>query len=163
MPALDRLWTALATGFYLSYIPVTLLGKRKWSGAGFIGTLEGLLVVPFLPQDPLPYAGVLTAAVAASCWICGKAEKALGGHDDPRIVLDEVVGYWTAVAFLPAVPSVWLAGFVLFRFFDSFKFAPYSWLERLPGGLGVVGDDVGAGIAANVFLRIAVAVWPQLF
>ena len=163
MSPLDRLWTALATGFYLSYIPVTLLGKRKWSGAGLIGTLEGLLLVPFLPQDPLSYAGVLTAAIAASCWICGKAEKVLGGHDDPRIVLDEVVGYWTTVAFLPAVPGVWLAGFVLFRVFDSFKLAPYSWLERLPGGLGVVGDDVGAGIVANLCLRIAVAVWPQLF
>jgi phosphatidylglycerophosphatase A len=162
MKPVDRFCALLATGFYLSYIPVTLLGKRKWSGAGFIGTLEGLLIVPFLPQSPLSYAGVLTAAVAASCWICSRAEKVLGGHDDPRIVLDEVVGYWTAVAFLPAVPIVWVAGFALFRFFDSVKLAPYSWLEKLPAGFGIVGDDVGAGIAANIVLRLIVAVMPQM-
>lgn len=154
--------TALATGFYLSYIPVALLGKRKWSGAGLIGTLVGLLSVPFLPTAAVSYAAVWAIAAAASCWICGRAEKALGGHDDPRIVLDETVGYWTAVAFLPALPGVWLAGFVLFRVFDSIKLAPYSWLEELPGGLGIVGDDVGAGIAANICLRLFLNLWPGL-
>lgn len=160
---MERLWVAIATGGYLSYIPVTLLGKRKWSGAGIIGTLEGLALMPFLPKTPVPFAVFLAVSIAAACWICGKAEKALGSHDDPRIVLDEVVGFWTTVAFLPAVPKIWLAGFVLFRLFDSCKLPPYSRLEKLPGGLGVVGDDVGAGIVANLCLRILIVMVPQLF
>lgn len=163
MELTSRLCTTLATGFYLSYIPVTLLGKRKWSGAGLIGTLGGAFTVPLFPRDPFSYAALLAVASLVSCWVCGQAEKALGGHDDPRIVLDEAVGYWAAVAFLPASPGVWLAGFVLFRVFDSVKLAPYAWLERLPGGLGIVADDLGAGAAANVCLRLVVAAWPGPF
>ena len=68
-------------------------------------------------------------------------------------MLDEIVGFWVAAAWLP---KTWIAAglaFVLFRFFDSVKLPPYRWLERLPGGSGVVMDDVGAGIVANLLTR----------
>lgn len=144
---LNRLCLFLATGLHLSYIPVAVMGRRKWSGAGFIGTLVGLATAPWVS----PW--VLVPAIAASAWVCGRAERLLGAHDDPRIVLDEIVGYWTTVALLPATPAVLLGGFALFRFFDAFKFEPYASLEKLPGGWGVVGDDVGAGLVSNVILR----------
>ena len=156
----------LATGLYLSYIPSLLADRlaggrrsvwtrpRRWTGAGLVGTLEGLVLAPLLPAAPLSFAAFLAAAAAAACWLCGRAEKAFGVRDDPRIVLDEVVGYWTAIAFLPPRLPVWMAAFVLFRVFDSWKLPPWSWLERLPGGLGVVADDVGAGVAANIGVRV---------
>jgi phosphatidylglycerophosphatase A len=158
--------TALATGLYLSYIPSTLLryvgrgAPRKWTGAGFIGTLEGLALAPLLPASPWRFAGFLAVAVAAAAWICGRAERELGGHDDPRIVLDEVVGFWTAIAGLPATWTCWLAAFAAFRLLDSVKLPPYRWLEKLPGGWGVVMDDVGAGVCVNILIRILMMYQP---
>ncbi len=162
---------ALATGLYLSYIPATLMSSFrhtrkdggapvKWTGAGFVGTLEGLALVSFLPTAPAALAIFLTAAILAACLICGRAERELGVHDDPRIVLDEVVGYWTAIAFLPRARPIWLVGFVLFRLLDSVKLPPYRWLERLPGGWGIVFDDVGAGVCVNVLIRLAMIFHP---
>ena len=145
----------IATGLHLSYIPSKLAPvKGKWTGAGLIGTLEGLALLPLLPRTGWPFWAALAAATAFSCWICGCAEKALGGHDDPRIVLDEVVGFWVAMALLPRSPAVVAAAFVLFRAFDALKPPPCRWLERVPGGAGVVADDVGAGVYANVCVRI---------
>jgi phosphatidylglycerophosphatase A len=148
----DKACVWLATGLGISYIAPTG-GGRKWTGAGFLGTVEGLLLWPLLPQAPGPYAAVVAAAVAASCWICGRAEKALGKHDDSRIVLDEIVGVWVALAWLPRTWTAALLAFALFRFFDAVKLWPYNRLERLPGGAGVVMDDVGAGVVANLLVR----------
>ena len=139
----------MATGLGISYIAPTGRG-RKWTGAGFLGTVEGLLLWPLLPESPWLYAAVVAAGVAAACWICGNAEKSLKTHDDSRIVLDEIVGFWVAAAWLPRTWTAALLAFVLFRFFDSVKLPPYKWLERLPGGAGIVMDDVGAGIVANL-------------
>lgn len=155
----DAVATALATGFYLSYIPGKLLsgiGRRKYTGAGLIGTLEGWALVLLLPKEPAAYAAVLAAAIALSCWLCGRAELALKSHDDSRIVLDEIVGYWSAVAFLPKTPHIMIASFLLFRLLDTVKLPPYGWLERLPGGYGIVLDDVGAGAVSNLLLRAAI-------
>jgi phosphatidylglycerophosphatase A len=148
----ERLSVLLATGGYLSYIPVRVLGLRKWSGAGLLGTFEALALVPLLPESPRVFLGWLLASTLAACWLCGRAERTLG-PDDPRIILDEIVGYWTAIAFLPRTPGILAAAFLLFRLFDSVKLPPYKWLERLPGGYGVVGDDIGAGIVANLLVR----------
>jgi len=149
----ERTSVWLATGLGISYIAPTGHG-RKWTGAGFLGTVEGLILWPFLPEAPGPYAAVVVAAIVAACWICGNAEKALKSHDDSRIVLDEIVGFWVAAAWLPRTWTAALTAFVLFRFFDSVKLPPYKWLERLPGGSGVVMDDVGAGIVANLLARL---------
>jgi phosphatidylglycerophosphatase A len=143
----------LATGLRISYIAPTGRG-RKWTGAGFLGTVEGLALWALLPAAPWTYAAVVAASVAAACRICGIAEKSLKTHDDPRIVLDEIVGFWVAAAWLPRTWTAALTAFVLFRFFDAVKLPPYKWLERLPGGAGVVMDDVGAGIVANLLARL---------
>lgn len=150
---MDRLCVVLATGLGISYIAPA--GRaRKWTGAGFLGTLEGLLLWPLLPRDPAIYAAVVAAVAVAASWACGRAEKALGTHDDPRIVLDEVVGFWVAAAWLPRTWTAGLIAFAFFRLFDSVKLPPYRWLERLPGGAGVVADDLGAGVVANLAARL---------
>lgn len=143
----------LATGLGISYIAPTGRG-RKWTGAGFLGTVEGLALWPLLPEATNAYAFVVLISIGAACWICGKAERSLKTHDDSRIVLDEIVGFWVAAAWLPRTWTAALLAFVLFRFFDSVKLPPYKWLERLPGGAGVVMDDVGAGIVANLLARL---------
>ena len=149
---LERASLWLATGLGISYIAPTGRG-RKWTGAGFLGTVEGLLLWPLLPEATGPYAVIVALAIAAACWICGSAERTLKTHDDSRIVLDEIVGFWVAAAWLPRTWTAALLAFVLFRFFDSVKLPPYKWLERIPGGTGIVMDDVGAGIVANLLAR----------
>ncbi|NTV81952.1 MAG: phosphatidylglycerophosphatase A, partial [Candidatus Aminicenantes bacterium] len=77
------------------------------------------------------------------------------GRPDPgRIVIDEVVGQLLALAFLPGAWVPVAVAFALFRFFDIIKPWPIRRLERLPGGWGIMADDVGAGLAAAVLGRL---------
>lgn len=124
-----------------------------------MGSIEGILLWFLLPAKPGPYCAVVAAVSLAAFWICGRADKALGTHDNPRIVLDEVVGVWVAAAGLPRETRPALLAFVLFRLFDSVKLPPYRWLERLPGGIGVVADDLGAGAAAALAARVIFWGW----
>ncbi|MBI3296885.1 MAG: phosphatidylglycerophosphatase A [Elusimicrobia bacterium] len=162
MSLLDRLCLAIATGFHLSYIPwrllkdTSLVGKRRWSGAGLVGTALGWAALYALPEGPW-FWPVLAAGIGAACWIAGRADRALGGHDDPRIVIDETVGFWAAAAGLPRGFAPLAAAFVLFRIFDATKPPPCRRLEALPGGAGVVMDDVMAGVYANLATRLLTA------
>lgn len=156
---LGRLWHFVATGARISYIALPSVGGRKWTGAGFLGTLEGAALWWFLPETPVPYAVVVLALTVAACWICGRAEAVLGRHDDPRIVLDEVVGFWWAAAFLPRTGPAALAAFAAFRVCDTLKPPPVRRLERLPGGVGIVADDVGAAVIANLAVNLLLGRW----
>lgn len=155
---LDRLCVVLATGLGISYIALPATG-RKWTGAGLLGTVEGMLLWPLLPSEPSLYWAVVAAAAAAAAWVCGRADRAMGTKDSPRIVLDEVVGVWIAAAGLPREAKPALAAFAAFRLFDAAKLPPLNRLERLPGGWGVVADDLGAGAAAALAARLALGQW----
>jgi phosphatidylglycerophosphatase A len=131
------------------------------------GTWGALVVVPLLPwlaalrgRAPGCYAAILVGVAAIGVWAAGRAEAVFGGKDHSRIVIDEVAGQLVAGAF---VPGTWAAAglaFVFFRIFDVLKPYPASLFDRrVPGGLGVVGDDlvagVYAGLAAWLALRLA--------
>lgn len=117
------------------------------------GTAGTLVAIPlYLLAAPLPLAGYTLFIIATfllGTWLCDSASKQLGVHDHPGIVWDEFVGYWIT---LWAVPFGWqwvLAGFVLFRLFDIAKPWPIGWLDRrVHGGLGIMIDDVVAGVMA---------------
>ena len=89
----------------------------------------------------------------------GEAEVLFGEKDSHRIVIDEVTGFFWTVALLPLPHGGWpllrvlLAAFLLFRLFDVWKPYPIRGLQVLPGGYGVVLDDVVAGLYANIVLR----------
>jgi len=87
-------------------------------------------------------------------WLAHEAEGILGEHDSRKIVIDEVTGMLVAGFLLPvSLRSVALC-FLLFRFFDIVKPPPVGWIERhAPGGVGIVADDVAAGIYANLVAR----------
>jgi len=108
-------------------------------------------------------AGPVYALLVAALFFAGAAAAAahaaeLGSPDPGRIVVDEVCGQLVALAFLPAgwVPTA--VSFVLFRVLDIIKPWPIRQLERLPGGWGIMADDVGAGLAAAVLGRLALLV-----
>lgn len=123
------------------------------------GTFGTAAAIPFyllLQYLSLPlYLAVVAVATVVGIWLCDKASKDLGVHDHPGIVWDEFCGYWIAMI---AAPAGWLwvlYGFILFRIFDIWKPRPISWLDaRVGGGLGIMIDDVVAGIYALVVLQL---------
>jgi phosphatidylglycerophosphatase A len=134
------------------------LGDRLPAPGTTAGSLAAALAFAGLaalaPAALPPLAAALAALLAAlSVWACG-AEAARRGEDDPgAIVADEVAGQWLALAVLalalrrPPTPGEIAGGFLLFRLFDIVKPWPIRRLERLPGGWGVVCDDLAAGLA----------------
>ena len=92
---------------------------------------------------------VATAALYfAGVWACNVSEK-MWGHDDGRMVIDEVAGMSLSAAWIEASSLPWLAGaFILFRLFDIIKPFPANRAEHLPGGWGVMTDDIVAGAYA---------------
>jgi phosphatidylglycerophosphatase A len=133
---------ALATGGGSGYSPVA---------SGTVGSLVGLaLWVPLVGLSPLAYAVACAAVAGVGIWAAGRAEQILGSHDDGRITIDEVAGMLVSLAWLPARPEVAGVGFLLFRIFDIWKPFPARAAERLPGGLGVMADDLVAGAYANL-------------
>jgi phosphatidylglycerophosphatase A len=144
---------AVVTVGGLGYAPVA---------PGTVGTLAAVPI--FAALDALRTAAPLGALVALAglvclaVWAAGAAGPIFGEVDSQRIVIDEVVGFLVAASFLDF--SWWNAAlaFCLFRLFDIVKPFPASWVERrLGGGLGVVGDDIVAGIFAGVVARVLLA------
>jgi phosphatidylglycerophosphatase A len=126
---------------------------------GTFGTVAALIIYYFLLMDlSLPaYGAVVTVSVVVGIYLCGYTAKAMGLHDAPAIVWDEFAGLWIALICVPQGLH-WLAlGFVLFRFFDILKPWPISWLDKhVHGGLGIMIDDVVAGVFAWLSLHFII-------
>ena len=143
----------LATGAYLGYSPVAP------GTAGSLGC--AILVWFFVPEvthasTPLAIGvAVLStlAFIALAIWAADRAELRFG-HDASRIVIDEYAGYVVSILLLPKSLFVLGAAFLLFRVLDIFKPFPARRTEALPGGVGIVMDDVVAGIYTNILLRV---------
>jgi len=75
-------------------------------------------------------------------------------HDPSRVVIDEWVGQWLTFSMFPVNITTGIVGLVAFRIFDILKPGPVKWAERLPGGWGIMADDIVAGIMAFIVLKI---------
>jgi len=131
------------------------------------GSAVVTLIAWFVPVLPLPaVVALFVAGTALAVWAAGVAERTLG-HDAGPIVIDEAVGQSLALLFVPRGVVAYGAAFLLFRLFDIWKPLGAREAQRLPGGWGVVTDDVIAGITAcAAFQLIALAarpVFPHLF
>ncbi len=138
----------LACGFGSGLTPVA---------QGTFGSLAAVL--PWLLLRTLPmqlYVFAVLVAFVIGVWACGIAGRLVGVDDHRSIVWDEFVGLW--IALIPALAAPWwsvVVGFALFRLFDVWKPWPISWLDRrLKGGVGVMVDDVVAGIFAAIVLDL---------
>ncbi len=113
----------------------------------------------FLPVPALPVAlGLLVLATLVAVWAAGEAEKDLG-HDAGPIVIDELVGQSLALLFAPHRIGVFVAAFFLFRLFDIWKPLGAHEAQALPGGWGIVADDVIAGV--TTLLALQGLLWAQ--
>src|SRR4030067_3381077 len=138
----------MATGFGVGYSPLA---------PGTLGTLISVPVYYFLSEIPSPiYEITLVGFFFLSVWSSENAEIFVGKKDDPRIVIDEMMGFLITMLWVPKTPFFILAGFILFRIFDIFKPFPIRRLEKVKGGYGVGLDDVMAGIFTNVILRFII-------
>jgi phosphatidylglycerophosphatase A len=135
----------LATGLGVGFAPVA---------PGTFGSALGvLLFVPLLRLPPGYYVIAVVVVAGLGIWAADVTERATGRHDDGRIVIDEVAGQLVTYAPLvfaprgaPGLPVLLVTGFVTFRVLDIWKPGPVRWLERrVPGGAGVMADDLLAG------------------
>ena len=141
----------------------TLFGIGYFPKApGTAGTLAAAIVYWLLPEYIFASArsnfiilGCILILSFVSVFFISIAEKKLG-HDNGKIVIDEFLGYFLAVAFLPKTLTVLIVSFILFRVFDVFKPEPVNMLQKLPAGWGVMADDLMAGIYSNLGLQVLV-------
>jgi len=129
------------------------LGLSRWA-PGTVGTLAALPFILLSAAWPLWAQALLTLIVTlVGISLCGVSARRLDTHDHPGIVWDEIAGWMITMLVVPVTLYTLLAGFLLFRFFDILKPWPISWLDRhLKGGLGIMMDDVIAGIMAAIVL-----------
>jgi phosphatidylglycerophosphatase A len=140
----DRLIYLLGTGFGCGYSPIA---------PGTIGSLVAILLFVLIPLSHIYWLIIALLTFLVGIRISGYIE--VNTEKDPGIiVIDEYVGQWISLLFLPRSISVFLAGFFLFRFFDIVKPFPANISQRIEGGLGVMLDDVWAGIYTNLVLQI---------
>jgi phosphatidylglycerophosphatase A len=125
---------------------------------GTVGTVVAVLIYLVLPSmQPVIYAGLILLSFVFGIWICGKTSEDLGVHDHGGIVWDEFVGYWVTMFMAPSGLFWVLLGFVLFRLLDIFKPWPIKWADKeLAGGLGIMLDDVLAGIMGALCIQALV-------
>ena len=125
---------------------------------GTFGTLAAVVFYLLLQHLPIySYLLVILVAFVVGIRICGRTAEDIGVHDHGGIVWDEFVGFWITMI---AVPKGWMwiiCGFILFRMFDIVKPWPIGWLDKqVSGGLGIMLDDVLAGVYAAVCLHLLV-------
>jgi phosphatidylglycerophosphatase A len=149
----DRLALLIATGLGAGYAPVA---------PGTAGSALALALLWLVPFSRAGLVAFLVAVVLVGTWAAHRAERRLGSKDPGVIVIDEVAGMTLSVVALPLTPGVLLAGFVLFRVFDVVKPPPAHASQRLGGGVGVMIDDLIAGLYALAVLAVSRAVfgWP---
>ena len=146
----DKVIKFIATGFGASnYAP--------HPGEGTIGTLVGVLIYVIWPDSrlyPEHYWLLILFGIIIGIYISGRAEQIFSQQDCPLIVIDEIVGFLIAAAFLPK--NFWLIviTFIIFRIFDGLKIKPVKMAENLYAGWGIMADDIVAGMLTNIIMHI---------
>ncbi|HHI98214.1 MAG TPA: phosphatidylglycerophosphatase A [Thermodesulfatator atlanticus] len=137
----------IATGGGLGRLPKA---PGTWASLGLVLVFAG--VSRFLP--PVLQSVLAVILFLVGIWSAERYAAAQEEKDPKEIVIDEITGQWLTLAGFEATVANLALGFILFRLFDIFKPLPIRLGEKLPGGLGIMMDDVLAGIAARFTLEI---------
>jgi phosphatidylglycerophosphatase A len=150
------LWKFIITGFGIGYSPVAP------GTIGAIGALiPGFLIIRYAP---CPYLILVTLVLIFTILgIIGSNKlQPLWGKDPSRIVIDEMVGMWISLLWIGTGGISFLSAIILFRFFDIVKPLGIRKLEQLPGGTGVMADDILAGLYTNLILQVVFRIIPVM-
>lgn len=142
----------LASGFFSGYLP---------KAPGTFGTLAA--IPPFLLLSAFTslwtYTAVVLAFVILACFVAAQAERVWNEKDCPKIVIDEWAGFLVTMLGVPPALVTVAAGFLIFRILDIVKPFPVRILERsIPGGAGVVLDDVAAGVYGCILMHLGMLI-----
>lgn len=153
---MNQLIMAIATGAYVGKIP---------KAPGTWGSVAALLPWLLIKDLPLPlYCAIIVGTFIVGFLAAGSAEKLLDAPDSGAIVIDEIVGMFITLLLAPAHPLAWLVGLIYFRIFDIAKPFPVYWLDQhIHGGIGIMLDDVVAGLYALLALQLSWFVGGMLF
>lgn len=144
-PFVNKIVIILSSFFYLGFLPLI---------PGTFGSIAGLILF-FLTQSELFFLIPLTLAVLIiGFFISGRAERLLNKKDPSCIVIDEVGGMLLSLMFLPFNIKLAVLGFFLFRILDTLKPYPAGRFQHFKGSLGIMSDDIVAGIYTNIILQI---------
>ncbi|HUG44243.1 MAG TPA: phosphatidylglycerophosphatase A [Acidobacteriota bacterium] len=136
----------LATGFGIGYLP---LAPGTWASAA---TVLGLTALYRLPGARFVHLALVAAFFALAWATSGRAARDMGEKDPRAVVIDEILGQSLCLLLVPASIPGFALGLLYFRLFDILKPVPIRWCENLQGGLGILLDDVLAGLyAAGAF------------
>lgn len=126
---------------------------KKLPAPGTAGSVFSVILgYLLLPMGWIPFV-ILTIFISfIGVFAADIYSKATSTHDSGEIIIDEVAGQWVALLFIPHDILYLIAAFILFRLFDITKCWPVNWAERLPGGIGVMVDDLLAGLMAGIIL-----------
>lgn len=137
----------------------TMLFLARGCGSGMLRPAPGTwgsLAAFFIALGWSLFGGMplwfIALAGVAGIYICDSAEKQLGVHDASEIVFDEWIGMWITMWHVPLILTP--VAFILFRLFDISKIGPVGKIQDLPGGLGIMADDVVAGIIGRIILAV---------
>jgi len=143
----DLLIKITCSFYFLGYLPLI---------PGTFGSLGGVILFFAVGGNLLIYGITILTLIVMGIPLCTQAEKTLGKKDSKYIVIDEVTGIMISFFALPAISiKVIVIGFLLFRLLDTIKPYPANKLQDMEGGIGVMGDDIVAGIYTNIILQVA--------
>lgn len=136
----------LSTGAFLGYFPKI---------PGTVGTLGGIFIYLTFARFPF-FIKLLTniTLIIISLWLSGEAEKLFKQRDSSKIVVDEMAGYQLTMFLIPNSWKAIFEGFIIFRILDILKPFPSNLVNKWRGGLGIVLDDLIAGLYSNILLQI---------
>jgi phosphatidylglycerophosphatase A len=143
---IDFLTILTCTVFGVGYLPFAPGTFGSVVGLGLFSWLVGLSAQFYF----LFILGVIVLGLLT----CGRMEKLTNRKDPGCIVIDEVAGMLLALSFMPPDPKIIFLGFLIFRILDTLKPYPSARFQNQPGAIGVIGDDLIAGIYTNIVLQL---------
>lgn len=143
----------IATGFFSGYSPII---------PGTTGTAAGLIIyaIPGFESTSILIPFICFFLVIGT-YTSYRMENFLG-EDPSCVVIDEIVGMWISMLFIPKTLLITIFGFIIFRFFDIIKLQPAHYVERYKNGIGIMLDDIVSAIYTNLTLHLLIWILPGL-
>lgn len=142
----DFLAKFFSTVFFVGYLPLMPGTFGSIAGVGLFYLIKG--------SNPATYFLFVFGIIVLGLMTSGRTEKLLNKKDPGCIVIDEVAGMLLALSFMPYDLKIIFLGFLIFRILDTLKPYPASRLQNMHGAVGVIGDDLVAGIYTNIVLQV---------